>query len=152
MATTCCICELAEGYTLPDGAIIARATVRCVNEHAGWCCQFCHDARCRLEEFATARPPCAICFGRLYLDAAELEAVDNHMAYVLAHPDGPGREHLHTLRRLLKVDHHLEREQLEDGPPWGLMEELSAGPRTDGAIARRVVEMRRKNLQKKGGA
>jgi hypothetical protein len=71
---TCCICELAEG--VHDGNTVTRSAVRCVNAHNEWCCQHCYEARCKYEVFFTARPPCAICRGRLYLDAAELEKAD----------------------------------------------------------------------------
>jgi hypothetical protein len=71
MATTCCICLLAEG--VHDDITVSRSDVRCVNEHKEWCCRHCYDERCVREEFFTARPRCAICRGRLYLDAAELE-------------------------------------------------------------------------------
>jgi hypothetical protein len=56
-----------------DDITVSRSAVRCVNEHDEWCCQHCYQMRCRYEAFGTARPPCAICRGRLYLDATELE-------------------------------------------------------------------------------
>jgi hypothetical protein len=62
---------LTEG--VHDGITVSRSAVRCVNEHDEWCCRHCYEERCRHEEFDTARPPCAICRGRLYLDATELE-------------------------------------------------------------------------------